>query len=114
MFFYPDSPEILETWNWKYFRTVRIEKWISLLFLGEVEAWQCCFEIYWPLTSLFRANLGLLSQEGLALRLGFLELVFAFTFKYLKNIQDKHCSEHYDYDRKNMIQYPSFNVTLPK
>ena len=32
LFFYPDSPEILKTWNWnssfKYFRVIRIEKQI--------------------------------------------------------------------------------------
>ena len=40
MFFYPNSPEILETWisisSFKYFRVVRIEKYIRS-FLGEVD-----------------------------------------------------------------------------
>ena len=51
LIFYPDSPEILETWNpnssFKHCQDRKTNS--SVCFLGEVTARQFCFEIYWPL-----------------------------------------------------------------
>ena len=33
-----------------------------------------------------------------------------FTFYFCPKLQDKHCREHYDYDRENSIQIPSLRV----
>ena len=35
-----------------------------------------------------------------------------FTFYLCPKMQDKHCRDHYDYDRKNKIQCPSLSSTF--
>ena len=54
LFFYPDCPEIHETLKSKFKFQVFLSRQnrktnLSVHVLGEVTAWQFCFEIYWPL-----------------------------------------------------------------
>ena len=55
------------------------------------------------------------SSQGLTLYLVFPVIVIVilamFTFQFCTKLQDKHCRDHYDCDRENEIQCPSFNLS---
>ena len=75
--------------------------WTTQLFCGKM-------------TSLPSFNLASQTRyKGPTLYLVFLVIVIAilamFTFQFCPKLQDKHCKEHYDYDRENQMQSPSLN-----
>ena len=66
------------------------------------------------MTSLPSFNLASQTRyKGPTLYLVFLVIVIAilamFAFQFCPKLQDKHCKEHYDYDRENQMQSPSLN-----
>ena len=52
------------------------------------------------------------SQDQLYLVFPVIVLVISamFTFQFCPKLKDKHCREHYDYDKENKIQFPFFDL----